>query len=75
MSGVVNIILRDQADGPEAMLQTGLSGRGDAGQYRLQAATGGVRDGGTAGSLASTCIASTTWPAIAANGMRKPRST
>ncbi|MBH1368326.1 TonB-dependent receptor [Stenotrophomonas maltophilia] len=46
MSGVVNIILRDQADGPEAMLQTGLSGRGDAGQYRVQAATGGVRDGG-----------------------------
>ncbi len=33
MSGVVNIILRDQADGPEAMLQTGLSSRGDAGQY------------------------------------------
>jgi outer membrane cobalamin receptor len=46
MSGVVNIILRDQADGPEAMLQTGLSRRGDAGQYRVQAATGGVRDGG-----------------------------
>lgn len=46
MSGVVNIILRDQAEGPEAMLQTGLSSRGDAGQYRVQAATGGVRDGG-----------------------------
>jgi hypothetical protein len=59
MSGVVNIILRDQADGPEAMLQTGLSSRGDAGQYRVQAATGGLRDGGTAGSQASTCTAST----------------
>lgn len=46
MSGVVNIILRDQADGPEAMLQTGLSSRGDAGQYRLQAATGGQRSNG-----------------------------
>ncbi|HEL3158368.1 TPA: TonB-dependent receptor [Stenotrophomonas maltophilia] len=46
MSGVVNIILRDQADGPEAMLQTGLSSRGDAGQYRLQAATGGARGNG-----------------------------
>ncbi|PTA73650.1 MULTISPECIES: TonB-dependent receptor [unclassified Stenotrophomonas] len=46
MSGVVNIILRDQAEGPEATLQTGLSSRGDAGQYRVQAATGGVRDGG-----------------------------
>jgi ferric-dicitrate binding protein FerR (iron transport regulator) len=76
MSGVVNIILRDQADGPEAMLQTGLSRRGDAGQYRVQAATGGVRDGAaTAGSPASTCTASTTWPVIAATGMRKPRST
>ncbi len=29
------------------MLQTGPErGRGDAGQYRVQAATGGVRDGG-----------------------------
>ncbi|HDS1123479.1 TPA: TonB-dependent receptor [Stenotrophomonas maltophilia] len=46
MSGVVNIILRDQADGPEAMLQTGLSSRGDAAQYRLQAATGGLRGNG-----------------------------
>lgn len=46
MSGVVNIILRDQADGPEAMLQTGLSSRGDAGQYRLQAAAGGARGNG-----------------------------
>ena len=46
MSGVVNIILRDQVDGPESMLQTGLSSRGDAGQHRLQAATGGLREGG-----------------------------
>lgn len=46
MSGVVNIILRDQADGPEGMLQSGVSGRGDGQQYRVQAATGGVRDGG-----------------------------
>ncbi|HGM7299525.1 TPA: TonB-dependent receptor [Stenotrophomonas maltophilia] len=46
MSGVVNIILRDQADGPEATLQTGLSSRGDAGQYRVQAATGGLRGSG-----------------------------
>ncbi|KAG0921339.1 hypothetical protein G6F32_015150 [Rhizopus arrhizus] len=46
MSGVVNIILRDQADGPAAMLQTGLSSRGDAAQYRLQAATGGLRGNG-----------------------------
>jgi len=46
MSGVVNIILRDQADGPEAMLQTGLSSRGDAGQYRVQAATGSLRENG-----------------------------
>lgn len=46
MSGVVNIILRDQADGPEATLQTGLSSRGDAGQYRVQAATGGLRGNG-----------------------------
>ena len=46
MSGVVNIILRDQADGPEATLQTGASGRGDGDQHRVQAATGGVRDNG-----------------------------
>ncbi|HDS0949962.1 TPA: TonB-dependent receptor [Stenotrophomonas maltophilia] len=46
MSGVVNIILRDQADGPEATLQTGVSSRGDGDQYRVQAATGGVREGG-----------------------------
>lgn len=46
MSGVVNIILRDQADGPEATLQTGASSRGDGDQYRVQAATGGVREGG-----------------------------
>ncbi|WP_416058181.1 TonB-dependent receptor plug domain-containing protein [Stenotrophomonas maltophilia] len=46
MSGVVNIILRDQADGPEATLQTGVSSRDDGDQYRVQAATGGVREGG-----------------------------
>ncbi|WP_216075794.1 TonB-dependent receptor plug domain-containing protein, partial [Acinetobacter indicus] len=46
IAGVVNIILRDQADGPEATLQTGLSSRGDAGQYRVQAATGGLRGSG-----------------------------
>ncbi|WMJ68328.1 TonB-dependent receptor [Stenotrophomonas sp. 24(2023)] len=46
MSGVVNIILRDQADGPEAMLQSGVSSQGDGQQYRLQVATGGLRDGG-----------------------------
>lgn len=46
LSGVVNIILRDQAEGPEAMLQSGVSSRGDGNQYRMQAATGGVRDGG-----------------------------
>jgi len=46
MSGVVNIILRDQAEGPEATLQSGASDRGDGDQYRLQAATGGVRVGG-----------------------------
>lgn len=42
MSGVVNIILRDHADGPEAMLQSGLSNRGDGQQQRLQLATGGA---------------------------------
>lgn len=46
MSGVVNIILRDQAEGPEATLQTGASSRGDGDQQRMQAATGGVRDNG-----------------------------
>ncbi|MFT3458096.1 TonB-dependent receptor plug domain-containing protein, partial [Klebsiella pneumoniae] len=46
IAGVVNIILRDQADGPEATLQTGLSSRGDASQYRVQAATGGLRGSG-----------------------------
>ncbi|KAF1055461.1 MAG: Vitamin B12 transporter BtuB [Stenotrophomonas maltophilia] len=46
MSGVVNIILRDQADGPESMLHSGVSGQGDGGQYRVQASTGGTRDGG-----------------------------
>jgi len=46
MSGVVNIILRDQAEGPEATLQTGVSGRGDGDQHRVQAAAGGVRDNG-----------------------------
>lgn len=46
MSGVVNIILRDQAEGPEATLQSGVSGRGDGDQYRVQAATGGVRGNG-----------------------------
>ncbi|AWH24673.1 TonB-dependent receptor [Stenotrophomonas sp. YAU14D1_LEIMI4_1] len=46
MSGVVNIILRDQAEGSEAMLQTGASGHGDGQQYRVQGATGGVRSNG-----------------------------
>jgi len=40
MAGVVNIVLRDHADGPEAMLQTGISNQGDGAQYRAQAATG-----------------------------------
>jgi outer membrane receptor protein involved in Fe transport len=40
MAGVVNIVLRDHADGPEAMLQTGTSNQGDGAQYRMQAATG-----------------------------------
>lgn len=43
LSGVVNILLRDQAERPEAMLQAGTSTRGDGQQYRLQAATGGTR--------------------------------
>lgn len=46
MSGVVNIILRDHADGPEAMLQTGVSSRGDGQQHRLQLAGGGTRANG-----------------------------
>ena len=46
MSGVVNIILRDQANGPEAMLQSGQSSRGDGQQQRLQVATGGTHDNG-----------------------------
>lgn len=46
MSGVVNIILRDQTDGPEAMLQAGVSSRGDGDQHRLQLATGGSREEG-----------------------------
>jgi len=40
IAGVVNIVLREQADGPEALLQTGISNQDDGGQYRLQAATG-----------------------------------
>ena len=40
MAGVVNIVLRDRADGAEAMLQTGTSNQGDGAQYRMQAATG-----------------------------------
>lgn len=46
ISGVVNIILRDHADGPEAMLQTGTSSHGDGAQNRLQAATGGTTRSG-----------------------------
>ena len=45
MAGVVNIVLRDQADGPEAMLQTGISNQGDGAQYRMQAATGHSGEG------------------------------
>lgn len=40
IAGVVNIVLREQADGPEALLQTGLSNQNDGSQHRLQAATG-----------------------------------
>jgi iron complex outermembrane receptor protein len=46
MSGVVNIILREQAEGPEATVQSGISSRDDAQQNRLQIANGGVREGG-----------------------------
>lgn len=46
MSGVVNIILRDQADAAEALLQTGASSRGDGHQYRMQVANGGMRADG-----------------------------
>nr|WP_153164483.1 TonB-dependent receptor [Stenotrophomonas nematodicola] len=46
MSGVVNIILREQADGPEAMLQSGVSSRGDGDQQRVQLATGATRANG-----------------------------
>ncbi|MCC7635984.1 TonB-dependent receptor [Stenotrophomonas rhizophila] len=46
MSGVVNIILRDHADGAEAMLQSGVSSRGDGDQQRLQLAGGGSRANG-----------------------------
>lgn len=46
MFGVVNIILCDQVDGFEVMLQIGLSGCGDVGQYCLQVVIGGVCDGG-----------------------------
>lgn len=45
MAGVVNIVLRDRADGPEAMLQTGISNQDDGAQYRMQAATGHAGDG------------------------------
>jgi len=45
MAGVVNIVLRDHADGPEAMLQTGISNQGDGAQYRMQAATGRSGEG------------------------------
>ncbi len=41
IAGVVNIVLREQADGPEALLQTGLSNQNDGSQHRVQAATGG----------------------------------
>ena len=40
IAGVVNIVLREQADGAEALLQTGISNQDDGGQYRLQATTG-----------------------------------
>lgn len=46
MAGVVNILLREEADGVEATLQSGLSGRGDGGQQRLQLAGGGTRSDG-----------------------------
>lgn len=46
MSGVVNILLREQADGLEATLQSGLTGRGDGGQQRLQLAGGGAHSDG-----------------------------
>lgn len=46
MAGVVNILLREQADGVEATLQSGLTARGDGAQQRLQLAGGGTRSSG-----------------------------
>ena len=45
IAGVVNIVLREQADGPEALLQTGISNQNDGSQHRLQATTGHVEGG------------------------------
>ena len=45
IAGVVNIVLREQADGPEALLQSGISNQSDGSQHRLQAATGHAEDG------------------------------
>lgn len=46
MAGVVNILLREDANAVEATLQSGLSTRGDGGQQRLQLAGGGTRGEG-----------------------------